>query len=81
MAFSASDNSNLPWTWALKMRFSAARYSFLSRNFQTNDDHNLPSLALQLSARLAAQSKFLIAIHLDIVEVQNSAAVPGLRFR
>ena len=48
---------------------------------QTNDDHNLPSLALQLSARLAPQSKFLIAIHLDIVEVQNSAEVPGLRFR
>ena len=23
LAFSASDNSNLPWIWALKMRFSA----------------------------------------------------------
>src|SRR5207253_82653 len=30
VAFSASDNSNLPLIWALRMRFSAARYSFLS---------------------------------------------------
>src|SRR5438105_13678856 len=30
VAFSASDNNNLPWIWPLRMRFSAARYSFLS---------------------------------------------------
>src|SRR5438105_582375 len=30
VAFSASDNNNLPLIWALRMRFSAARYSFLS---------------------------------------------------
>src|SRR2546430_4638366 len=30
VAFSASDNNNLPWIWALRTRFSAARYSFLS---------------------------------------------------
>src|SRR6184192_1738390 len=29
-SFFASDNSNLPLIWALRMRFSAARYSFLS---------------------------------------------------
>ena len=29
LAFSASDNNNLPLNWALRMRFSAARYSFL----------------------------------------------------
>src|SRR5438309_9983632 len=31
VAFSASDNNNLPLIWALRIRFSAARYSFLSR--------------------------------------------------
>src|SRR5437868_1820071 len=30
VAFSASDNNNLPLIWVLRMRFSAARYSFLS---------------------------------------------------
>src|SRR5205823_5269527 len=30
VAFSASDNNNLAWIWALRMRFSAARYSFLN---------------------------------------------------
>src|SRR5438034_573344 len=30
VAFSASDNNNLPLIWALRIRFSAARYSFLS---------------------------------------------------
>src|SRR5437667_5352488 len=30
VAFSASDNNNLRLIWALRMRFSAARYSFLS---------------------------------------------------
>src|SRR5947208_9172714 len=29
-SFSASDNSNLPLIWALRIRFSAVRYSFLS---------------------------------------------------
>src|SRR2546421_4684376 len=33
VAFSASDNNNLPWIWALRTRFSAARYSFLSSEF------------------------------------------------
>jgi hypothetical protein len=32
VAFSASDNSNRPLIWAFRIRFSAARYSFLSRN-------------------------------------------------
>jgi hypothetical protein len=32
VAFAASDNSNLPLIWALKIRFSAARYSFLSKS-------------------------------------------------
>src|ERR1035441_4863499 len=32
VAFSASDNNNLPLLWALRIRFSAARYSFLSRS-------------------------------------------------
>src|ERR1022692_472926 len=32
VAFSASDNNILPWIWALRIRFSAARYSFLSRS-------------------------------------------------
>ncbi len=32
VAFSASDNSNLPLIWALRMRFSAARYSFVNRS-------------------------------------------------
>src|SRR6266699_1262896 len=30
VAFSASDNNDLPLIWALRIRFSAARYSFLS---------------------------------------------------
>src|SRR5436309_13252983 len=30
VAFSASDNNNLPLIWALRMRLSAARYAFLS---------------------------------------------------
>jgi hypothetical protein len=33
VAFSVSDNNNLPLIWALRMRFSAARYSFLSSKF------------------------------------------------
>src|SRR5664279_1239084 len=32
VAFSPSDNNNLPLIWALRIRFSAARYSFLSRS-------------------------------------------------
>src|ERR1035437_8940471 len=32
VAFSASDNNNRPLIWALRIRFSAARYSFLSRS-------------------------------------------------
>src|SRR6516225_1108429 len=32
VAFSASDNNNLPLIWALRIRFSAARYSFLRRS-------------------------------------------------
>ena len=32
VAFSASDNNNLPLIWALRIRFSAARYSFLNRS-------------------------------------------------
>jgi hypothetical protein len=32
IAFSASDNNNLSLIWALRIRFSAARYSFLNRS-------------------------------------------------
>src|SRR5271169_4655337 len=32
VAFSASDNNNRPLIWALRIRFSAARYSFLNRS-------------------------------------------------
>jgi hypothetical protein len=32
VAFSASDNNNLPLIWALRIRCSAARYSFLRRS-------------------------------------------------
>jgi hypothetical protein len=32
VAFSASDNSNRPLIWPLRIRFSAARYSFLSKS-------------------------------------------------
>ncbi len=45
VAFSASDNNNLPLIRALRIRFSAARYSFFSRTFLVYGSGDISKLA------------------------------------
>ena len=43
VAFSASDNNNRPFNWALRMGFSAARYSFLVHGSGDVSKHASPN--------------------------------------
>ena len=90
VAFSASDNNNLPLIWALRIRFSAARYSFLSKKFlvygsgdvskHASPNHSRASLNLIVEPGLYMLLRFQKAAVRGNYETGNQAFSMHLRF-
>ncbi len=70
VAFSASDNNNLPLIWALRIRFSAAKYSFLRRGG--------PAGGRGKTGKERQSHNLLLLLN---VMGSSLEEVPGLRFR
>jgi hypothetical protein len=81
VAFSASDNNNLPLIWALRMRFSAARYSFLVYGSGDVSKHALgaPRAIKAMAAKLARLVYRMLRYGMKYVD--QGAAVYELKHR